>query len=92
MATRESVGNCIRKCEEAMEYAREQFKEGNLQGNYNSFDYTEALRKLEQSYNELEKLKLSANAQQREELDRARLELQQLQNQIILQDTETFTY
>lgn len=86
MATRESVENLLQQCEDAIRYGQEQFKESNLQEHYNNDDYTSALQNLEQTYNDICQLAHSANSQQREQLHRMRLQLQQLQNKMILQE------
>jgi hypothetical protein len=85
MATRESIDNLLQQCEDAISFAHEQYKESSLQEQYNNDDYTQALQELEQSYHDIAKLALSANAQQREQLHRMRLKLQQLQNMMILE-------
>ncbi|BBP91713.1 hypothetical protein BsIDN1_53310 [Bacillus safensis] len=46
--------------------------------------FSKAQLMLENTVNELEKLKDVANDQQRERLDRARVQIQSLQNQMIL--------
>ncbi len=55
------------------------------QEHYNDNEYSEAQMMLENAVNELNKLSLSANDQQREQLYRMRLQLQTLQNNMILQ-------
>ncbi|HVI21191.1 MAG TPA: DUF2524 family protein, partial [Bacillus sp. (in: firmicutes)] len=45
-----------------------------------------ALQQLEGAYNDLAQMAQSANGQQREQLHRMRLQLQQAQNQMILLD------
>ncbi|MGE8206261.1 YtzC family protein [Heyndrickxia sp. NPDC080065] len=84
MATRKSVGEHIQRCEEAIEYAKEQFIEGSRQEHYYDNEYQIALQELESSYNDLTQLANSSNSQQREQLHRMRLQLQQVQNQMIL--------
>ena len=61
-------------------------KESSLQEQYNNDNYTQALQQLEGAYNELAQMAQSANSQQREQLHRMRLQLQQAQNQMILLD------
>lgn len=85
MATRESVENLIQKCEDTIQFAQEQFKESSLQQQYNNDDYTKALQGLEETYTDITEMALSANSQQREQLHRKRLQLQQLQNTMILE-------
>ncbi|KAB2339006.1 DUF2524 family protein [Cytobacillus depressus] len=85
MATRESVSNLIQQCEDAIRFANDQLQVERAQEHYNENGYTDALHSLENAYNDLSKLALSANSQQREQLHRMRLQLQQLQNRMIVQ-------
>jgi hypothetical protein len=85
MATRDSMDDLMQQCEETIRYAQEQFKNSSLQEHYNNDDYTEALQRLEDSYSDIAKMAQFANSQQREQLHRMRLQLQQVQNTLILQ-------
>lgn len=76
----------MERCEQAIEFAKEQFIEGNRQEHYYDNKYQSALQELEASYNDIAQLANSANSQQREQLHRMRLQLQQIQNQMILLD------
>ncbi|MFE8698185.1 YtzC family protein [Cytobacillus sp. FJAT-53684] len=84
MATRESMDTLIQQCEDAIRFAQDQYQEGRMQEHYNDEGYTNALQSLEGAYNDVAKMALSANSQQREQLHRMRLQLQQLQNQMII--------
>lgn len=84
MATRDSMNDLIQQCEDAIQYAQEQFQESSVQEQYNNVDYDSALQQLEQSYNDVCKMAHSANSQQRERLHRMRLQIQQFQNKMIL--------
>ncbi|MBB2480889.1 YtzC family protein [Bacillus sp. APMAM] len=84
MATRKSIDECLQRCDNAIQQAQEQYTEGLRQEHYHDDDYTNALQQLEASYNEVCQLANSSNSQQREILHRKRLQLQQLQNQMIL--------
>lgn len=86
MATRQSVDHLLQQCEDAIRMAQEQYKNASMQQHYNDDGYTNALQSLEDAYNDLAKLAFSANNQQREQLHRMRLQLQQLQNNMILLD------
>jgi hypothetical protein len=86
MATRQSVDALIQQCEDALSFASEQYTESSLQQQYNDDNYTQALQQLEGAYNDLAQMAQSANSQQREQLHRMRLQLQQAQNQMILLD------
>ncbi len=85
MATRDSMGELMQQCEDAIRYAQDEFKESSLQEQYNDNDYTTALQRLEQTYQDVAKMAHSANSQQREQLHRMRLQIQQMQNTMILQ-------
>ncbi|MFN2747539.1 MULTISPECIES: YtzC family protein [unclassified Bacillus (in: firmicutes)] len=85
MATRQSVGEHIQRSEDAYEYALSQFETASRQEHYNEIEYSEAQQKLEDAVNDLNKLSLFSNEQQREEIYRKRLQLQTLQNNMILQ-------
>ncbi|PLT29248.1 YtzC family protein [Peribacillus deserti] len=86
MATHESVENFLKQCEETLSAAHEQFQDGSLQEHYNDDVYTHAQARVEMTVNELERLKRSADGQQRYQLDRMRLRLQDIQNDMILLD------
>lgn len=84
MATRASMEQFMQQCKETIQFAEEQFENSNKQQHYNGEDYQMALQQLENAYNDLAQLAHSSNSQQREQLHRMRLQLQQLQNQMIL--------
>lgn len=86
MATRQSMDEFIHKCEEVIKYAEDQKTIASKQNHYNDDSYTDALQKVEGTYNELADMARSANGQQRDQLHRMRLQLQQLQNSMILHD------
>ncbi|MDF2788558.1 small-conductance mechanosensitive channel [Bacillus niacini] len=85
MATRASMDALIQQCEDVIRYAQDQLKESSLQEHYNNDDYTNALQQLEQTYQDIAKMAHSANGQQRDQLHRMRLQIQQLQNNMILE-------
>jgi hypothetical protein len=86
LATRQSVDQLLQQCEDAINLAQEQYKNASMQQHYTDGDFTNALQALEDAYNDLAKLAFSANAQQRDQLHRMRLQLQQVQNNMILLD------
>ncbi|MGG3736474.1 YtzC family protein [Aeribacillus pallidus] len=86
MATRQSIEEFLERCEEVLESAKEQYIEGSKQEHYYDEQFQQALQQLEEAYNDLMHLSQSANAQQKEQLHRMRLQLQQLQNDMILLD------
>ncbi|MEH7544396.1 uncharacterized protein DUF2524 [Neobacillus bataviensis] len=85
MATRDSMDNLMQQVEDTIRYAEEQYKQSSLQEQYNDDGYTNALQQLEQTYQDICKLAHSANPQQREQLHRMRLQIQQLQNSMIIE-------
>lgn len=85
MATRESMESLMQKCEDTLRFAQNQYKESSLQQHYNNDDYQKALQHLEETYQDICTMAHSANSQQREQLHRMRLQLQQIQNTMILQ-------
>lgn len=86
MATRQSVDQLLQQCEDAINLAQDQYKNAATQQHFNDGDFTNALQAIEDAYNDLSKLAFSANSQQREQLHRMRLQLQQVQNNMILLD------
>ncbi|WP_409289927.1 DUF2524 family protein [Peribacillus sp. SCS-37] len=86
MATYESVDSFLKECEETLSLAHEQFEAGSLQEHYADDVYLHAQRRLEETFMELERLKNSADHQQRYQLDRMRMRLQDIQNEMILQE------
>ena len=85
MATRDSMDTLMQQVEDTIRYAEDQFKQSSLQEQYNDDGYTNALQQLEQTYQEICKMAHSANSQQREQLHRMRLQIQQLQNSMIIE-------
>ncbi|RFB17876.1 DUF2524 family protein [Bacillus sp. HNG] len=84
MATRQSVEAFMQRCEDSLRNAQEQINTARRQEAYNATEYTDAQMQLEDVTNELAKLAQSCNDQQREQLHRMRLQLQQLQNDMTL--------
>jgi hypothetical protein len=84
MATRQSIDRCLLQCEDALGFALNQYREGAQQEHYNDLEYTEAQSMLEDAVNDIAKLSHSANDHQREALHRMRLQVQQMQNNMIL--------
>ncbi|XKG84054.1 YtzC family protein [Sutcliffiella horikoshii] len=84
MATRESVEQFIQQCEDALRNAHAQYTEAKQLEHYNDTEFTSAQEQIEATYNDLMHLSQSCNAQQREQLNRMRLQLQNLQNEMTL--------
>ena len=85
MATRDSMDNLMKQVEDTIRFAEDQFKQSSLQEQYNDDGYTNALQQLEQTYQDICTMAHSANGQQREQLHRMRLMVQQLQNSMIIE-------
>ncbi|HHL3302436.1 YtzC family protein [Bacillus cereus group sp. Bce001] len=84
MAERQSLESYITQAEQAVEYAKEQLDQGMRQEHYNTMEYSDAQLKLEQAYNDLQTMQQHANEEQREQLNRARMAIRQLQHQMII--------
>ncbi|MCA1032454.1 YtzC family protein [Bacillus timonensis] len=84
MANRQSVDDFLQRCEEDIRFAKEQLNTGRMQEHYNGTEYMDAQQRIEEAVNDLAHLALSCNAQQREQLHRMRLQLQQIQNDLTL--------
>ena len=84
MATHKSMDECLGRCADAIEYAQQQYEESAKQEHYNTEGYTDALMRLEDSYNELTVMKNSANDQQRDELDRMKIRVQDIQHAMVI--------
>jgi Protein of unknown function (DUF2524) len=86
MTTRQSVEKLLQQCEDSLRFAKDQLSEGQKQEHYNDSEYVKAQQGLENAYKELEEFSHSANAQQRDQLYRMRLQIQNLQNEMVLTD------
>jgi len=84
MATRQSMDEFLQHCEDVLRYAKEQYTEASKLEHYNDTEYVKAQQMLEHAVTDLAHFSLSCNAQQREQLHRMRLQLEQLQNDMIL--------
>ncbi|MBQ3410395.1 MAG: YtzC family protein [Bacillus sp. (in: Bacteria)] len=84
MAERQSLESYITQAEQAVEYAKEQLDLGMRQEHYNTMAYSDAQLQLEQAYNDLQTMQQHANDEQREQLNRARMAIRQLQHQMII--------
>ncbi len=84
MATRQSIEQCIQNCEEALQLAQEQYTEASKQEHYNDDHYIQSQQLLQTAYNELEHMAHSSNEQQRAQLNRVKMQIEQLQHEMIL--------
>jgi hypothetical protein len=84
MTTRQSVEEYLQMAEDTLRYAEEQFTEAKKQEHYNQTEYTQAQQQLESTVIQLGQLAHSGNSQQKEQIDRMRLQLQRIQNEMII--------
>jgi esterase/lipase len=84
MATRESVEEHLQMAEDTLRYAEDQFSLAKKQEHYNQTEYTKAQQLLETAVIELGQVAHSGNPQQKEQIDRMRLQLQRIQNEMII--------
>lgn len=84
LATRQSVDNCLKNCVEVLDIAQQQYEDASKQAHYNDDLYTQSQQLLETAYSELELLAQSANDQQREQLARMKMQIEQMQHNMIL--------
>ena len=84
MATRQSIDACLQNCEEALGIAQQQYEDASKQEHYNDDLYTQSQQLLETAYNELEMMARSANDQQRAQLARMRMQIEQMQHNMIM--------
>lgn len=83
MTTRKAMEEFMEKAEQAMDYADNQYKEFSKQEHANNDEYTQALQQLELIHHELSAVHNSANDQQREDLRRMRMRMEELQHKMI---------
>ncbi|WLR41170.1 DUF2524 family protein [Bacillus carboniphilus] len=84
MATRTSIDELLTKCEQAIEYAEHEYEQGAMQEHYNSEEFSQVQQLLEQRFQDLIKMENSSSPQQKEQMYRMRLRLQDIQNDLIL--------
>ena len=83
MATRQSVDEHLQHCVDAISMAEEEYNKASRQEYKDDEMFTLSLLRLEDAYNDLEKLAHSCNDQQREQLLRMRMQLQQWQSRMM---------
>ncbi|MEH6942706.1 DUF2524 family protein [Bacillus sp. JJ722] len=83
MATRQSVDNCLLNCNEALEVAQQQYTEASKQEHYNNSEYIQGQQLLQLAANELQLMANSCNDQQREQLNRMKIQIEQMQYDMI---------
>lgn len=84
MATRQSIDTCLQNCVEALDIAQQQYDDASKQEHYNDDLYVQSQQLLETAYNELEMMARSANDQQRAQLGRMKMQIEQMQHNMIL--------
>ncbi|CAH0346805.1 DUF2524 family protein [Bacillus sp. CECT 9360] len=86
MATRQSVENCIQQCEDALRSATDQYREASTQEHDNDLDFIQSQQELQSALNNVETLANSSNTQQREQLLRMKLQLDQMRHNMTVLD------
>ncbi|WP_050616123.1 DUF2524 family protein [Bacillus testis] len=84
MATRQSVDHCLQNCVEALNFAKQQYEEASRQEHYNDSTYIDSQQLLQTALNELQMMAHNSNDQQREQLNRMKMQLEQMQHDMIL--------
>ncbi|WP_117149624.1 DUF2524 family protein [Paraliobacillus zengyii] len=88
MATRQSMDDLIEKAEQKLEVAKQQLDLANRNGYRIDNDYAEAQIDLSNMDTEIEKMMLSANHQQKEQLHRIHLQVTDYWNDMILDEND----
>lgn len=83
MATRQSVDDCLLNCNEALDIAQQQYTEASKQEHYNNSEYIQSQQLLQLAANELQLMANSCNDQQREQLNRMKIQIEQMQYDMI---------
>jgi hypothetical protein len=86
MATRSSVEDYIQRAENVIGNAETQLTEAKKQEHYNELEYSNAQLELEKMYQDLNMLMASSNSQQKDQVYRTLLQVQQMQQHMILND------
>ncbi len=92
LTTRDAMENFIRDINERMELAKKELDETNRNGYNVDSEYSAAQVGLEQAEAEIEQMKLSANAQQKEQLHRLHLQVSRLLNDMYLDENDLNQY
>jgi chromosome segregation ATPase len=92
MTTRDAMERFIREANEKLEAARKELEETNRNGFQVDAEYTSAQIALEQLEREIEHMKISANAQQKEQLHRLHLQASHLLNDMYLDENDLEQY
>jgi hypothetical protein len=83
MTTRKAMEEFMAKCEQAMDYAEDQYRQFSQQEHANDDEYTQGLQQLELIHKELSSIHNSSTDQQREDLRRMRMRMEDLQHKMI---------
>ena len=83
MATRESIDSCLKNCNEVLQFAEQQYLDASKQEHYNDDGYIQSQQLLQIAANELQQLAHSSNDQQREQLNRMKMQIEQRQHDMI---------
>jgi len=74
----------VKQAQAAYDYAVQQLEEGMRQEHFNGIEYSDAQLQLEQAIQKLEQVERLANVENRDEFNRLRRQLVQLQHQMII--------
>lgn len=88
MATRQSMDDLLVKAEQTLEIAKQELDKANRNGYQMGEDYSNAQIELSSMDTEIEKMMLSANHQQREQLHRLHLQVTDYWNDMILDEKD----
>ncbi|WP_102028486.1 DUF2524 family protein [Salirhabdus sp. Marseille-P4669] len=92
MTTRDSMENFLREINEKMEIAKKELDETNRNGFNVDNEYSTAQLALEEAEAEIERMRISANAQQKEQLHRLHLQVSRLLNDMYLDENDLNEY
>ncbi|MFS0780488.1 DUF2524 family protein [Bacillus sp. 1P06AnD] len=84
MATRQSIQNCLENCVETLNIAQQQYDEASRQEHYNDSTYIDSQQLVQTALNEVQLMANNSNDQQREQLNRMKIQLEQMQHDMIL--------
>ena len=84
MATRQSVGQLLEQCEGALRFADYEYNEASRLGHYSDEEFQKSQLYIEEALTNLDKMFGSADAQQRDMLQRMQQQLNDIKNDMIL--------
>lgn len=84
MATRQSVGQLLEQCEGALRFADFEYSEASRLGHYSDEEFQKSQLYIEEALTNVDKMYGSADAQQRDMLQRMEQQLNEIKNDMIL--------